>query len=98
MLCNASMHKVLYHPLVEKDLDALPVTIQKRIVTTIDRKLTADPVSFGKPLRHVLRNYYSLRIGEYRVIYYLENEIVYVVLVRHRKDVYAEALKRVMRL
>lgn len=92
------MHSVVYHPLVEGDLDTLPQSWQKRSVVTIDKKLTTDPASFGKPLRHELRNYYSLRIGEYRVVYYLENGTAYVVLVRHRKDVYKEAVKRVMRL
>lgn len=92
------MHKVVYHPQVQDDLDPLPRTWQKRIVSTIDKKLTTDPASFGKPLRHELRNYYSLRVGEYRAIYYLEAGTVYVILIRHRKDVYKEAIKRVMKL
>lgn len=92
------MHKVAYHPLVTDDLDPLPRTTQQRIIATVASKLGSDPATFGKPLRHTLRNYYSLRVGEYRVIYYLEAGTVYVVLVRHRKDVYTEALKRIMRI
>lgn len=91
------MHNVLFHPEVEGDLDTLGRSWQKRIVGAIASKLAKDPASFGKPLRHELRNYYSLRVGDYRVIYFLEPDTVYVVMVRHRKDVYKEAVNRVIR-
>jgi len=92
------MPNVTYHPRVVDDLDLLPRTWQKRVMATIDRKLTNDPTSFGKPLRHALRNYYSLRVGEYRVIYIVHKDDVLIVLVGHRKDVYDEAVQRVKRV
>jgi len=92
------MPNVTYHPLVVDDLDALPRSWQKRVMASIDRKLTNDPLLFGKPLRHKLRNYYSLRVGEYRVVYIVKGEQVFVVLVGHRKDVYDEAVQRATRI
>jgi mRNA-degrading endonuclease RelE of RelBE toxin-antitoxin system len=92
------MPKLTYHPRVSDDLDALPRSTQKRVMRAIDEKLTTDPTHFGKPLRHILRRYYSLRVGEYRVIYIMNGEHVFVVMIRHRKDVYVEAVKRAGRM
>jgi len=91
------MHKVTYHPLVTDDMDALPRVWQKRVMSAVDTKLTSEPATYGKPLRNELWPLYSLRVGDYRVLYILKKAGVYVVLVRHRRDVYKEAVKRATR-
>ena len=88
------MHKIRYDVRVAKDLDKIPRVWQKRIMVTLDSKVRTDPTGFGKPLRHILKNYYSLRVDGYRVVYFLEDEVVHIVIIRHRKDVYDEATKR----
>lgn len=76
----------------------LPKSTQRRIMAAIAEKLSARPEIFGKPLRHALRQYYALRVGDYRVLYMLKEETVYVILVGHRKDVYQDAMRRILRV
>ena len=74
----------------KKDLDRIPPAIREIIRKAIEKKLTVDPISFGKPLRYGLKGYRRLRVGEYRVIYKVDEDrvIVIVVDIDHRKDIY----------
>ncbi len=91
------MFKVLIDELViKKDFKKIDTTGQQRIIKTIRKKLTIKPKEFGKPLAGDLKGYWKLRIGEYRVIYEIEEEkvLVYVILVGYRRD--EEAYKKVI--
>jgi mRNA interferase RelE/StbE len=89
--------KVLIDELViKKDFKKIDTTGQQRIIKTIRKKLTIKPKEFGKPLAGDLKGYWKLRIGEYRVIYEIDEEkvLVYVILVGYRRD--EEAYKKVI--
>lgn len=75
-----------------KDYEKIPPAIREIIRKAIEKKLTVDPVNFGKPLRYSLKGYRRLRVGEYRVIYKIDEGRVIVIIVDidHRKDVYEE--------
>ena len=93
------MYELSYHPLAYKaDLKTINPADQKRIIRTIEKRLSTHPEEFGKPLKGTLRGYWKLRIGEYRVVYRIEKgEVkVYVILIGYRrnKEVYEEAIKR----
>lgn len=45
----------------------------------------------GKPLHDPLAEYQSVRVGRFRVVYRLQPEVVDVLVVGHRRTVYAEA-------
>ena len=97
------MWQVKLHQLIFKeDFKNIPTFDQKRILKTIDKKLTLDPKAFGKPLIGLLQGYWRLRIEDYRVIYQIiGNEIiVFVVKVGIRKDdqVYREIFQRLKKL
>jgi mRNA interferase RelE/StbE len=51
---------------------------------------SADPTSFGKPLRGDLKGYWRYRVRDYRLLCRLENHriVVVVVAVGHRSTVY----------
>jgi len=68
----------------------LPSNIKTRIKRAIEERLMIDPIGFGKPLRYSLKGYRRLRVGDYRVIYYinLDLEIVFVIAIKHRRDSY----------
>jgi addiction module RelE/StbE family toxin len=42
----------------------------------------------GKPLKYGLKNYRSIRIPPYRIIYRIEKDSIIVNCFHHRKDVY----------
>lgn len=89
------MFSVKYDRRVKNDIASISKTAQRRVKKAIEEKLTTKPELFGKPLRHSLLGFRSLRVGDYRVVYLIENEKeIFVVLVAHRKDVYKIVSKR----
>jgi mRNA interferase RelE/StbE len=89
---------VVYHHDVEKDLQRLGTLMARRIVRTIDGKLTRAPLDFGAPLCGDLSDYRKLRVGDCRVVYLVRGKevVVYVLAVGARRDeeIYKIALKR----
>ena len=71
-----------------KEIENLPSVVLKRVVSHI-QELVNDPRPLGcKKLSGDEK--YRIRIGDYRILYEVEDEIVtvYVVKVAHRKEVY----------
>lgn len=73
---------------VKEDIPKLPKVEKKRIKQAIEKRLTQDPVHFGKPLRYSLKGCRRMRVEHYRVIFKLETKIILIVKIGHRKDVY----------
>ena len=67
----------------------MPQGMQERVLRAI-AKLALDPFSTPGVKALVDREGYRLRVGDYRVLYTLENDvlIVRVVDVAHRREVY----------
>ncbi len=90
--------RILYHHLVEEDLESVGSSSARRIVKAIDSKLTLSPMDFGAPLSGNLANFRKLRVGDYRVVYQVREKtvVVYVLAVgpRRDKEIYRAALKR----
>jgi mRNA interferase RelE/StbE len=76
----------------QKDLDKISPPVRKIIKEAIEKKLTVDPIAFGKPLKYSLKGYRRLRVGDYRVIYRVDEDriIVIVIDIEHRKDIYED--------
>ncbi len=84
-----------YHPAVKSDdLPALNADMKVRIRNAIETRLSVAPHEYGEPLRKTLKGYWKLRVGDYRVVFVIENEEVIVIGIRHRKDVYKLMEKR----
>lgn len=83
------MFTLHYHSQVVKvDIPRVNGSWQKKIKSGIEAKLTFDPLLYGKPLRRDLHGCYKLRIGDYRVIYFVKNYDVFIIVIGHRRDVY----------
>ena len=88
-------YALLYHPLVTTDdLPAIPTNLQRRLEHAIQTRLTSEPGRYGKPLRASLQGYWKLRVGDYRVVYRLVGEEVWILVILHRKRVYEAAQER----
>ena len=74
---------------VIKDLKKIDKTWQKRILQKIKTTLREDPYS-GKKLVGNLSAFWRIRVGDYRIIYTIKEEIVTVEVVKvgHRKHIY----------
>jgi mRNA interferase RelE/StbE len=72
-----------------KELDSLPPEIIERILPRIEQLANAPRPSGCRKLSGE-RNLWRLRIGEYRVIYSVDDDLrtVDISAVRHRRDAY----------
>jgi mRNA interferase RelE/StbE len=92
------MFKIFYHYLVVKnDIPKLSTIWKNKIRQAIELKLTTDPEVYGKPLRRSLKNYRKLRVGDYRVIFRIEHDLVKILIIKHRSEIYSLAEKRLPR-
>jgi mRNA-degrading endonuclease RelE of RelBE toxin-antitoxin system len=83
--------QVVYHrDVVDRDIPALPKTARLRIRKAIEDRLMTEPIQYGKPLRFDLSGHRRIRVGDYRVVYSVDERKlqVFVVAIRNRKDVY----------
>ena len=83
---------VLLHPKAAKEVDKLERQIKDRIIARL-KDLRDKPDTLGKILKS--SGFWSLRIGDYRVIYEIDKpeKRVVVLFVGHRKKVYDDFSK-----
>lgn len=84
--------KVFLHPKAAKALEKMDVVGKARIKEAL-RELGGRPERVGKQLK--LSDFWSLRIGDYRAIYEIDqdkNQVI-VLFVGHRKNVYDDFSK-----
>ena len=88
-------YRLVYHPaVISDDLPLINRDLQVRIAHAIERRLTTAPTYYGEPLRHQLKGYWKLRVGDYRVVYKIVGQEVWIFRIDHRKDVYAALPQR----
>lgn len=84
--------KIEYEGRARKQLKKLDRTAAIRIVRDLEEDLarTGDPRAFGKALVGEWSGFWRYRIGEYRAIAKIEDDIVtiFIIEVAHRRDVY----------
>lgn len=84
-----------YHPDVKSiDIPLLNARLHKRIRTAIEERLKTAPHQYGEPLRKTLKGYWKLRIGDYRVVYKIIKNEVWILGIIHRKKIYEMVKKR----
>ena len=79
-------YQVEFKPKAIKDLDALQPDVAKRIVEKVSR-LCHNLEGDVKRLTNFTPEY-RLRVGDYRVLFEMEDSRVVVYRVRHRREVY----------
>ncbi len=72
----------------EKELRRLPPPLQARLARAIDSLSEAPRPPGSKKLRGM--DAYSLRVGEYRIIYLVDDaqQLLVLLRIKHRRDVY----------
>ena len=76
-------------PSFTRDYDDLPAGLQKRVIAAVER-LADDPRPAGCKKLRGERSAWRVRVGDYRIVYEVEDRIVRVLVlrVRHRREVY----------
>lgn len=84
--------KIEFDEKAQAELLRLDKQVQRRIVDFIENRLIPrdNPKSLGDPLKGGLGGLWRYRIGDYRLICKIENELLTVVAlsVGHRREVY----------
>ncbi len=86
-------YEILVSQTAATELRALEKSLQERIKEKL-RELANDPSNKNgrldvKKLSATGRNYSRLRVGEYRIIFFLEEMSIKVVRIANRSDVYS---------
>ncbi len=82
-------YEIVYADKVVKiDIRKISGIYKNRIKEAIQTKLMTEPEVYGKPLRRSLKGYLKLRVGDYRVVFRVENSKVKIFAIAHRKVVY----------
>lgn len=90
------MFNVSYHYLVVRDdIPKLSKEWKEKIKKEIEKRLMTHPDLYGKPLRRSLKGYRKLRVGNYRIIFKINSNIVKILIIQHRSMVYREAERRI---
>jgi mRNA interferase RelE/StbE len=89
-------YQIRYHPDVKTtDIPKLNKNIRDRIRRAIERKLLTQPGQYSEPLRKTLTSYRKLRVGDYRIVLRIDDEMITIYAICHRKNVYQRMQRRV---
>jgi mRNA interferase RelE/StbE len=89
-------YTVKYHPDVKNiDLPLIDVKMRERIRRAIESRLMTAPQDYGLPLRKSLGGYWKLRVGDYRVVFKVEGGGIYILGIRHRKNIDEDVTSRI---
>jgi mRNA interferase RelE/StbE len=82
-------YRVELAPRVEKDLASIPESTRRRVKDCIDT-LARKPRPAGTVKMKGLRNIWRLRVGAWRVVYEIRDDVLIVLVLRvaHRREVY----------
>jgi mRNA interferase RelE/StbE len=82
-------YSVTFSRSATKELDALSVTVLNRVFAKIEQ-LATQPRPYGTRKLTGESDLWRLRVGDYRVVYRVDDDsrVVDVISVRHRKDAY----------
>lgn len=89
------MYKIFFHEKVKKDLKDLPVSHLVVIKTAINERLSQHPYDFKALSGKRFRGLYRLRVADYRVVYCVDDDIVRILAIGHRSEIYKFLDKRV---
>ncbi|MCI0501222.1 MAG: type II toxin-antitoxin system RelE/ParE family toxin [Epsilonproteobacteria bacterium] len=81
-------YDIEYDPKAFKQLQKLNPTIAKNILDGIEEFANTPMPTKIKKLKTPFDGAYRLRIGDYRVIFYQENNLMLISKIAHRKEVY----------
>ncbi len=82
-------YKILLHPdVITQDLKKMDGSVKPLIAKAIENKLSIDPLSYGVPLRKSLKGGRKLRVGNYRILFEIEDEIIKIYRIDHRSVIY----------
>ncbi|MEY2976449.1 MAG: type II toxin-antitoxin system RelE family toxin [Prochlorotrichaceae cyanobacterium] len=84
-------YRIKFKASAAKEFRKLPANIQKRLQIPINA-LRNDPRPSGSIKLKGSEQLYRIRLGDYRVVYSVDDtiQVIFITRVRHRRDVYKD--------
>jgi mRNA interferase RelE/StbE len=90
--------RLSYHPEIKKsDLPKIDSKNKARIKRAIETRLATQPQLYSKPLQRTLKGYRKLRVGDYRIVFKISEDLILILAIIHRREVYKQAERRIRR-
>ncbi len=81
-------YDIQYDPKAIKQLQKLNKQIASQILDDIEKYFLSPIITKTKKLKTPFDGAYRLRLGDYRVIFYEEKNLILISKIAHRKEVY----------
>jgi len=81
------MYKIVLTKRALKDIEKIDIKTRANIGNKL-KSLTDDPMKISKKLSNPIIGTYRYRIGDYRIIFDIENDEVIILRIGHRRDIY----------
>lgn len=89
------MYKIKYaNEVVKEDLPSILEPWKSEIKNAIEAKLMTRPEIYSRPLHRSLNGYRKLRVGDYRIVLSIEEEVK-IFVIQHHSTVYTTAPDRI---
>ncbi|MGC9781243.1 MAG: type II toxin-antitoxin system RelE/ParE family toxin [Candidatus Heimdallarchaeota archaeon] len=80
-------YEIVFTKRAVKDLEKLEQKVKDRIIKKL-RECKLDPLTHAKKLTNPKLGSFRFKIGDYRVIFDLDDRIIVILRVGHRKTIY----------
>lgn len=80
-------YKLLYTKTAVKDIQKLDTVVKKRLKNKLET-YAKNPLSYAKKLTDSSLGSYRWRIGNYRIVFDIDQNIIIILRIRHRREVY----------
>lgn len=80
-------YKLLYTQSAVKDIHDLDVVVKKRLKSKIE-DYTQNPMYHAKKLTHSKLGDYRWRVGNYRIVFDIDESNIIILRVGHRREIY----------
>lgn len=81
------MYKILLTQRALKDLENIDKETQQRIALKL-KEYAEEPLKYARKLTHPKIGTYRLRIGDYRIIFDIDDAIIVILRIGHRSRIY----------
>jgi len=83
-------YRLLYKKPAVREIQKLPESVRKRLKLKLEWFANQnDPREFSKPLTKPADAQYRFRVGNYRILFDIEDQKIIILYIQHRRDVWA---------
>jgi len=81
------MYKIVFTQRALRDLDTIDTNTQQRIALKL-KEYAYEPRKYARKLSHAKIGTYRIRIGDYRVIFDIDDATIVILRIGHRSSIY----------